>query len=80
MSTVCTMQVIGQQLNPTDPGLLAKESSKDPVIATVMCYIKEGCPHMMNSKDVLHSRSWRTLSVQGSDVYISIHGLSYRPN
>ena len=41
-------------MNPTDPGLLAKESSKDPVISTVMCYIKEGWPLRMESKEVLH--------------------------
>ena len=35
-STVCTIQMVSQQLNPTDAGLLAEESSKDPVISAVM--------------------------------------------
>ena len=34
MSTVCIIQVISQHLNAMDPGLLAKESSKDPVTST----------------------------------------------
>ena len=44
-STVCTIQMVSRQLNPTDAGLLAKESSKDPVISAVMRYVREGWPH-----------------------------------
>lgn len=54
VSTVCAVRVIDKQLNPTRPGLLAKESRKDPVIATVMRYVKEGWPHTETSKDILH--------------------------
>ena len=54
VSTVCAVQVINQQLNPTQPWLLAKESRKDPVIATVMRCVKEGWPHMITSKEVLY--------------------------
>ena len=28
---VCNVKTIGSQLNPTDPGVLTKESSQDPV-------------------------------------------------
>ena len=34
--TICTVNHIGTQLDPRDPGVLAKESAKDGVIATVM--------------------------------------------
>ena len=44
VSTFCTIQVISRQLNPSNPGLLAKESSEDPVICTVMHYVKEVWP------------------------------------
>ena len=54
VSAVCTIRVISQQLNHTDPGLLAKESSKDPVISTVMRYVKVQCPHTPDSRDVFH--------------------------
>ena len=30
-SIVCTIQMVSRQLNPTDAGLLAKESSKDSI-------------------------------------------------
>ena len=35
---VCTIKTISLQLNPLDQWVLAKESSKDSVIARVMCY------------------------------------------
>ena len=34
--------------------MLAKESSMDPVISTVMWHVKEGGPYVTDSKDMLH--------------------------
>ena len=51
---MCAVEEINQQLNPTLPELLAKESRNDPVIATVMWYAKEGWSHIVTSKEVLH--------------------------
>ena len=42
---VCTIKNIGSQLNPTDPGVLVKESSKDVVVSTVMSYTTKGWPY-----------------------------------
>jgi len=39
---VFTIKTIGRQINPTYPGIFAKESAKDPVIADVMRYCREG--------------------------------------
>ena len=44
MDTVCNIKTVSLQLNPTDPGTLAKESTKDPLIANVMRYTREGWP------------------------------------
>ena len=41
MRQICT---IGQQLNPTDPGVLARESANDPVISNVIRCTREGWP------------------------------------
>ena len=41
VDTVCTIKIIGSQLNPMDPGILAKESGKDPVISKVMKYSRK---------------------------------------
>eukprot|EP00731_Ephydatia_muelleri_P005173 Em0002g1349a len=43
MDTVCAIRTISLQLNPMDPGVLAKESAKDPVLA------KYPCIHPVNS-------------------------------
>ena len=42
VDTVCAIRTISLQLNPTDPGVLAKESAKDPVLAKVMLFTCEG--------------------------------------
>ena len=44
---VCTISL---QLNPMDQGVLAKESSKDPDIARVMRYTREGWPPQLRSE------------------------------
>ena len=44
VDTVCTIKSISLQLNPTDPGVLAKESAKDPVIDNVIRFTREGWP------------------------------------
>ena len=38
---VFTIKTIGRQINPTDPGIFARESAKDPVIVEVMRYCRE---------------------------------------
>ena len=44
VDTVCTIKAVSLQLNPTDPGTLVKESTKDLVIANGMRYTREGWP------------------------------------
>ena len=53
--TIYTVQAFSQQLQFMDRELLAKESSKDPVISTTMPYVKEGWPHTINS-DQIHKK------------------------
>ena len=45
---VCLVKQLNLQLNPANPKLLAKESSKDPVISSVVQYIKEGWPQALS--------------------------------
>ena len=52
-SAVCLINTISQQLKPADHKTLAKESSKDPVLTTVMRYMKDGWPHSM-AEEVHH--------------------------
>ena len=41
---VCAIRTIGQQLNHTDPGVLARKSANDPVISNVIRCTREGWP------------------------------------
>ena len=38
------IKTLSLQVNAPDSGVLRKESSKDPVIAALMCYTQEGWP------------------------------------
>ena len=40
VDTVCTIKTVSLQLDPTDPGTMAKESAKDPVIANGSFHVK----------------------------------------
>ena len=78
VDTVCTIRVVSLQLNPTDPGVLAKESAKDPVIADVMRYCREGWPTKATSDDQVQDYSveqFRKLSVSLSTLHgCLLHG------
>ena len=41
---VCAIRILSLQVKPLDSNILRQESSKDPVIATVMRYVREGWP------------------------------------
>ena len=59
MDTVCPIKTVSLQLNPTDPGTLAKESTKDPLIANVMHYTREGWPPKDVSNGSCKTIHWR---------------------
>ncbi|KAK3756424.1 hypothetical protein RRG08_029095 [Elysia crispata] len=44
MDSVCTVKIISNQIRSTDTGVVARESSKDAVISTVMRHCREGWP------------------------------------
>jgi hypothetical protein len=46
---VCAIKVLSLQLRPSDSESIAKESTKDPVISTVLRYCREGWP--LNKQD-----------------------------
>ena len=50
MDSVFTIKTISRQIQPTDPGVVAKESAKDPVVSTVMRYCREGWPHVRENE------------------------------
>ena len=48
---VCMMKTISMQIKPIDSKVLAKETSKDPVLANVMHYVREGWPSKSHTDD-----------------------------
>ena len=68
-----TIKTISLQLNPMDQGVLAKESSKDPVIARVMRYTREGWPPQLRSEGDSSAdclvETFRKLSVSLSTIH-----------
>nr|KAG5699052.1 hypothetical protein BaRGS_025446 [Batillaria attramentaria] len=54
MDMVCAIRVLSLQVKPYDANILHQESGKDPVIATVMRYMREGWPlkHAEINKEV----------------------------
>ena len=49
MDIVCAINALESQIKPTDFKLMKTESMKDPVLAQVMRYVKEGWPYKMNA-------------------------------
>ena len=55
VSVVCNIEQLSRQLDPIQPKLLVKESGKDPVISSVMRYVKEGWPAKVEG-EILHPK------------------------
>ena len=66
---VCAIKTIDSQLNPTDPGVLAKESSRDPVIANAMRFTREGWPPQTETQDQAGMEAFRRISSSLSTVH-----------
>ena len=44
LDIVCAIKVLSLQVKPVDANILRQETAKDPVLATVMRYVREGWP------------------------------------
>ena len=81
--SVCTINSISRQLNPTDPGIIAKESSKDPVISTVTAVMvghRQPLNTMTQSRNILcnHFENMKIPLVVNLGVYSMVLGLLYQ--
>ena len=48
---VCSIKTLSLQIQSTDSTLVKKESSKNPVLAKVMQFTREGWPYSLSSDD-----------------------------
>eukprot|EP00731_Ephydatia_muelleri_P002611 Em0001g2611a len=59
VDTVCTIKTVSLQLDPTDPGAMAKESAKDPVISNVMSFTHAKVGHRRTKERHQMMAQWR---------------------
>ena len=75
MWSVLSRLLIGQQLNPTDPGVLAWESVNNPVISNVMCCTRvewpERVPQITNDYSM---ENFKKISMSLSVAYGCLKG------
>lgn len=72
-SMVCSIKQISLQLDPLNPKLITKETGKDPVLSTVMRYVKEGWPATLTDEEVKPFRKLSdSLSTENGCLF---HGL-----
>ena len=45
VDSVCLVRTISRQINPDNPLLVVRETAKDPILAQVIRFVKEGWPH-----------------------------------
>ncbi|KAL5488608.1 hypothetical protein EMCRGX_G017577 [Ephydatia muelleri] len=66
---VCAIKTIDSHLNPTDPGVLSKELSRDPVTAGVMRFTREGWPSQSEMQDLAGLEDYRRISSSLSAIH-----------
>ena len=69
VDTVCIINTISLQLNPLEPGVLAKESNKDSTISNVMRYTREGWPQKGGLEEDTTLEIFQKLAVSLSTAY-----------
>ena len=50
VDSVCLVRTISRQINPDNPLLVVRETAKDPILAQVMRFVKEGWPHAFSEE------------------------------
>ena len=50
VDSVCLVQTISRQIHPDNPLLVVRETAKDPILAQVMRFVKEGWPHAFSEE------------------------------
>ena len=50
VDSVCLVRTISRQINPDNPLLVVRETAKNPILAQVMRFVKEGWPHAFSEE------------------------------
>ena len=70
VDSVCLVRTISRQINPDNPLLVVRETAKDPILAQVMQFVKEGWPHAFSEELKDFKKLENSLSTEnGCDFY-----------
>ena len=72
VDSVCLIRTISRQINPDNPLLVVRETAKDPILAQVMRFVKEGWPHAFSEELKDFKKLENSLSTENGCVF---HGL-----
>ena len=72
VDSVCLVRTISRQINPDNPLLVVRETAKDPILAQVMRFVKEGWPHAFSEELKDFKKLENSLSTENGCVFYSL--------
>ena len=70
--SVCLVRTISRQINPDNPLLVVRETAKDPILAQVMRFVKEGWPHAFSEELKDFKKLENSLSTENGFVFYGL--------
>ena len=72
VDSVCLVRTISCQINPDNPLLVVRETAKDPILAQVMRFVKEGWPHAFSKELKDFKKLENSLSTENGCVFYGL--------
>ena len=72
VDSVCLIRTISRQINPDNPLLVVRETAKDPILAQVMRFVKEGWPHAFSEELKDFKKLENSLSTENGCVFYGL--------
>ena len=72
VDSVCLVRTISRQINPDNPLLVVRETAKDPILAQVMRFVKEGWPHAFSEELKDFKKLENSLSTENGCVFYGL--------
>ena len=72
VDSVCLVRTISRQINPNNPLLVVRETAKDPILAQVMRFVKEGWPHAFSEELKDFKKLENSLSTENGCVFYGL--------
>ena len=72
VDSVCLVRTISRQINPDNSLLVVRETAKDPILAQVMRFVKEGWPHAFSEELKDFKKLENSLSTENGCVFYGL--------